>query len=84
MDVINLPQGERAAEDVDCIHVERTPTGRFQLTGSALVNCDDGSDSAESIALIGDPSYASAEEAEAAGLAWAQQQCVATLYVSRA
>ena len=44
----------------------------------------DGSDEAESVALLSGPSYASEDDAEAAGIAWATEQCVTTLYVSRA
>ena len=66
MEIINLPRGEMAADDVDCIHIARHDNGGFALTGSALVDCEDDADAAE-----------------AAGLAWANGQCVSTLYVSR-
>ena len=84
MDIVNLPRGQRATNDVDCIHIAKAPGGGFDLTGSALVNCRDGSDAAESVALISGPTYESEEAAETAGVAWATEMCVPLLYVSRA
>lgn len=83
MEIINLPRGEMAADDVDCIHIARHDEGGFALTGSALVDCDDGTDAAESICLVSGQPYETEDAAEAAGLAWANGQCVSTLYVSR-
>ena len=83
MDIVRLPRGKRAANNVDCIHVEPTDDGRFDLTGSMLANCAEGADSAESVALISGATFDSEAAAEAAGIAWANEQCVPLLYVSR-
>ena len=82
MEVIRLPAGKRADEESDCISIELLGDGRHLLNGSALLNCGDA-ESTESVALIGGEPYGSYEEAEAAGIAWASQHCVETLYVSR-
>lgn len=82
MEIINLPAGELAPENRDCLHIERTSEGKYQINCSALLSCGDG-DEVESVALIGGDLYDSYERAEAAGLAWAAGQCVDQLYVSR-
>jgi hypothetical protein len=82
MDIIKLPPGEQAAEDTDCIKIERAADGRYTLITSALVACDsDDVDAGDSEAVISSETYATAEEAEAAGLAWAASLCVERLYV---
>ena len=82
MEIIKLPPGEHAGEDTDCIKIERTPDGRYSLITSALVECDnDEEDAGDSEAVISSESYATSEEAEAAGLAWAASLCVDTIYV---
>jgi hypothetical protein len=82
MDIIKLPPGEMAGEDTDCIKIERTPDGRYSLITSALVACDnDEVDAGDSEAVISSGTYASCEEAEAAGLAWAASLCVERIYV---
>lgn len=80
MEIIKLAAGEMAAEDTDCIKINEAPDGRFTLVASALMECGDG-DEMESVALVSSDPYASYEEAEAAGLAWAAEHCVATLYI---
>ena len=42
--------------------------------------CGDGED-AESVAMVGSDPYPTFDDAEAAGLAWAEAHCVATIYV---
>lgn len=82
MDIIKLPPGEQAGEDTDCIKIERTADGRYSLITSALVACDnDDVDAGDSEAVISSDTYSSAEEAEAAGLAWAAGLCVERIYV---
>lgn len=81
MDILKLPAGERAADDVDCISIERQGDGRYELQGSALINCGDG-DEVESVSLVQMPTYDTYEEAEDVGLAWAAEQCVERLYIS--
>jgi hypothetical protein len=81
MDIIKLPAGERARDDVDCVHIAKTDAGKYLINCSALLACGDG-DEVESVALIGSDPYDSYEDAEAAGLAWAADQCVEQLYVT--
>lgn len=87
MDIVKLPPGERAPKESDCISIQEAHDGRFLLNASALVTCgsadDDEEEEGDSTAVIGGPSYSSYEEAEAAGLAWAAEQCVEYLYISR-
>jgi hypothetical protein len=80
MEIIKLPPGEMASEDTDCIKINETPDGKFSLVASALMDCGDG-DSPESVALVSSDPYASYDDAEAAGLAWAEAHCVATIYI---
>lgn len=80
MEIIKLPHGEMASEDTDCIKINETPDGKFSLVASALMDCGDG-DSPESVALVSSDPYASYDDAEAAGLAWAEAHCVATIYI---
>ncbi|WP_267397154.1 MULTISPECIES: hypothetical protein [unclassified Sphingomonas] len=81
MEILKLPEGERAPDEVDCISIERQDDGRYELQGSALINCGDG-DEVESVSLVQMTTYDTYEEAEAVGLAWAAEQCVEQLYVS--
>lgn len=81
MDIVKLPPGQHAADEVDCISIERQPDGRYVLQGSALINCGD-SDEAESVSLVQMPIYDTYEEAEEVGLAWAAQQCVERVFIS--
>ncbi len=80
MEIIKLPHGEMASEDTDCIKINETPEGRFSLVASALMGCGDG-ENMESVALVASDPYPSYDAAEAAGLAWAEAHCVATIYV---
>lgn len=80
MEIIKLPPGETAPADTDCIKINATPAGGYSLVASALMVCGDGDD-AESVALVGSDPYPSFDDAEAAGLAWAEAHCVATIYV---
>jgi hypothetical protein len=82
MDIVNLPPGRRASIESDCISIQQAGAGRFVLNGSILARRQ-GSDGAESVALIGGDPYPSFADAEAAGLAWASEHGVETLYVSR-
>ena len=82
MDVIKLPAGQSAPAAADCISIDTLPDGGFRLNANALLQCGDGEE-VESVSLIGGDTYSSYEEAEAAGLAWASEHCVGTIYVSR-
>ena len=82
MDIVKLPAGQFAPEDVDCIRIQELPEGMFALTGTVLLQCGDG-EASESVALIGGEPYRSYEEAESAGLTWADQHCVEVIHVTR-
>lgn len=82
MDIIKLPVGQAAPEDSDCIRIQELPGGAFELNGSVLMRCGDG-DTMESVAMVGSESYSSADDAESAGLAWANEHCVEQLHVAR-
>lgn len=82
MEIIKLPVGQPASDEADCIRIQELSDGRFRLEGSALLACGDGEE-AVSVSLIGGESYPTYEGAEAAGLAWAGEHCVAVVYVSR-
>ena len=82
MDIVRLPDGETAPPDSDCIRLTTRPDGSVELTGSLLQNCGNDAD-AVSVALISSDLYPGEAEAEQAGLAWANDHCVALLYVSR-
>ena len=79
MDVIRLPLGEQAPVDTDCVRIEEQPDSTYRLTASAL--CSDA-DEGESVSIVGAPSYPSVAEAEAAGIAWANDVGVERLFVS--
>ena len=81
MEIVKMPAGETADENTDCIKIGRIPDGRYSLVTSALVISDDEADAGDSEAVVGSDSYATYEEAEAAGLAWAAGLGVDTLYV---
>ena len=80
MEIIKLPFGELADEDTDCIKINETEGGMFSLVASALMECGEGDDP-ESVALVSSDPYRSYDDAEAAGLAWAEAHCVSTVYV---
>ena len=80
MEIIKLAPGEMAPDETDCIKINETPDGAFTLVASALMACGDGDDS-ESVALVSSDPYPTYEAAEDAGLAWAQEHCVAKLYI---
>lgn len=80
MKIIKLKPGETAPADTDCIKINETAGGKFTLVASALTQCAED-DNSESVALVGSDPYPSFEDAEAAGLAWANELCVETLYI---
>jgi hypothetical protein len=85
MEIVKLPEGEAAPRESDCISIVKGPDGRFLLNASALSGCsgdDEGEEEDESVAVIGGDSYATYEEAEAAGLAWASECCAEFVYIS--
>jgi hypothetical protein len=79
MDVVKLPVSKQAPVDADCIRIEQTAEAMFKLTASALcVGTDDG----ESVSIVDGLTFASAEDAEEAGLTWAANVGVERLFVS--
>ena len=80
MNIIQLPIGDTAPKDSDCISIQQTGPGVFELDTSALTGRSGGE---ESEAVIGSAPYASYDEAEAAGLAIAAENGVEQVYVSR-
>lgn len=82
MKIVRLPIGQIASETCDCIQIQELPGGRHQLFGAALLQCGD-SNEAESVSISSEHSYASYDDAEAAGLAWASEHCVDEIHVAR-
>jgi len=80
MEIVKLPLGEMAPADTDCIKINEAPVGGFTLVASALMVCGDRDDT-ESVSLVSSEPYPSYDAAEAAGLAWAEDLCVATIYI---
>lgn len=79
MEIVRLPLGKQAAVDADCIRIEEQSDGTYRLTGSGL--CSEPEED-ESVSLVGTRLFATREEAEATGLAWAQDVGVTQLFVS--
>ena len=79
MEIIRLALGERPSDDTDCIKIEEGSDGSFAISGTAL--CQLSGEDAESVSLVATEHFASASEAEDAGLVWANAQGVQTLYV---
>ncbi|WP_375390483.1 hypothetical protein [uncultured Sphingomonas sp.] len=79
MELIRLPLGVQADVDADCIRIEQLEAGSFQLTGSALCVAED---EGASVSLMNGLTYATPDEAEAAGLAWAESVGVHRLFIS--
>lgn len=80
MEIVRLAKGEIAPPDTDCIKINELPAGGFSLVASALMACGDGEEE-ESVAMVGSDPYATYEEAEGAGLAWAEAHCVDTIHI---
>lgn len=80
MKIVRMAFGDMAGPDTDCIKINEARGGGFTLVGSALAVCEDN-ETYESVALVASEPYPSYEAAEAAGLAWAAEQCVATIHV---
>lgn len=79
MEIVRLPVGEQASIDADCIRVEQQPGDTYKLTATAMcVGVDDG----ESVSLVGGPIFESVEQAEEAGITWAENVGVERLFIS--
>ena len=79
MEIVRLPPETEAPPESDCIKITPQVDGKFRLVTSALFEGD--SDGDESVAVVGGDTYATYEAAEAAGLTWADEQGVESLYV---
>lgn len=80
MEIIKLPAGELASDETDCVRVIRRAEGDFELNCNALW-ADGNDDEVESVSLIGGDTYRTYDEAEAAGLAWANDHRSELVYV---
>jgi hypothetical protein len=79
MEITRLPLGEVAPPDADCVRIEEGPDGDFKMTASALcTRQDDG----ESVSIIDWPPFGTAQQAEDAGVTWANEVGAEHLYVS--
>lgn len=79
MEIVRLPAGKQAPVDTDCIRIEAQPDGTYKLTGSALCISADEDDS---VALVDTQMFATAEDAERVGTAWAENIGVDRLFIS--
>jgi hypothetical protein len=79
MEIVRLPVGEQASLDADCIRIEEQASGTYKLTASAMCK---GADDGESVSIVGGLEFASMEEAEATGTAWAADVGVDCLVIS--
>ena len=78
MDILRLPFGEPASIDVDCLRIEQQSPTSWRLSTSALCKTDEEE---ESVSIVGNSDYPTSAEAEEAGLRWAGDIGVETLYV---
>lgn len=79
MQIERLPLGQQAPYEADCIRIEEQADGRFKLTASALCMEED---EGESVSIVGGPLFETIEQAEKAGLAWAESVGAERLYIS--
>jgi hypothetical protein len=79
VEIVRLPVGKQAPIDADCIRIEEQDGSAYRLTASAL--CSEA-DEGESVSIVDAPVFASAAQAEAAGLAWATNVGVERLFVA--
>lgn len=79
MQITRMPIGEQAPPEADCLRIEEQPDGGFVLTASALCA---GEDDAESASIVGGLRFATLDEAEAAGLAWAETVGADHIYIA--
>lgn len=68
IEIVKLPAGQHASAESDCIRVQETVDGGYELRGSLLLACGD-SDGTESVSLISSEPYGTYDEAENAGIA---------------
>lgn len=73
MHVKRLAPGVRAPDGWDFIEIEQTPSGRFQVIGAVIF---------DKSAMFGQETFATAQEAEQAGISWAQGLGSQILYLA--
>jgi hypothetical protein len=79
MQITRLPVGDVAASDVDCVRIEQERDGTYKMTASALCARRDDN---ESVSIVGGRPFASVQQAEEAGIAWASDVGAEQLYIS--
>lgn len=79
MDLIRLPVGEQADADKDCIRIEELEDGSHRLTGTALCTLED---EGTSVSLVDGLTFATCDEAEQVGVAWAESVGVEHMHIS--
>jgi hypothetical protein len=79
MEIVRLPLGKQASVEDDCIRLEQQPDARWRLTATALCRQED---EAESASIVGGALFDTAEQAEQAGVAWAEDVGVERLAIS--
>jgi len=78
MEIRRLAVGVVAPLDADCIRIEQELDGSYKMTASAL--CARTEDQ-ESVSIVDGPLFASAQQAEEAGIAWAHDVGAEQLYI---
>jgi hypothetical protein len=79
MEITRLPVGDVAPSDKDCVRIEQQPDGAYKMTASALCT---GTDDNESVSIVDGLPFASVQQAEDAGLAWANDVGAEQLYIA--
>jgi hypothetical protein len=79
MEITRLPVGKVASSDKDCVRIEQEPDGTYKMTASAL--CAGRHDS-ESVSIVDGLPFASVQQAEEAGIAWANDVGSEQLFIS--
>jgi hypothetical protein len=79
MEITRLRVGEVAPSDTDCVRIEQEPDGTYKMTASALCARKEEN---ESVSIVNGPVFASAQQAEEAGIAWANDVGAEQLYIS--
>lgn len=78
MDITRLPVGDVAPSDADCVRIEQEPDGTYSLTASALCG---GNGQNDSVSIVAGLPFASLEQAEEAGIAWANDVGAEQLFI---
>ena len=79
MEITRLPVGDVPPSDTDCVRIEQEPDGTYKMTASALCA---GRDDNESVSIVDGLPFATVQQAEEAGVAWANDVGAEQLYIS--